>query len=229
MGGGSRRPHDRLRLPYGLTVYESDNGTYILYVTDAFSEPDGSVPPPSALDGHVKQFRFTVEDGTLRHQHVRIVGLNSEAARSDEDVRAAQTEWLRSMLKDARRDDEIRWVVATFHHPMFLSGEGRTNEALRTEWRPIFDEYNVDLVMQGHDHTYARGVPRRRVDWGRPGPLVKHRPETGKAPRDWDNRESGPGCPNSVAVRGGSLTSKPTPKTKATSREGRSGLLLNFP
>ncbi|WP_103028153.1 fibronectin type III domain-containing protein [Salinibacter altiplanensis] len=93
----------------------------------------------------------------LDHQGMRIIGLNSEAARNDDEVLATQTEWLRSTLQDARQDDEIRWVVATFHHPMFSSGEGRTNEALRTEWRPIFDEYNVDLVMQGHDHTYARG------------------------------------------------------------------------
>jgi len=93
----------------------------------------------------------------LDHQGMRIIGLNSEAARNDDDVLARQTEWLRATLEDARQDDEIHWIVATFHHPMFSSGEGRTNERLRKEWRPIFDEYNVDLVMQGHDHTYARG------------------------------------------------------------------------
>lgn len=68
---------DRLRLPYGLTVYKKDNGTYILYVTDAFAEPDGSVPPPSELDERVEQFRFTVENGTLRHQHIRNIGATS--------------------------------------------------------------------------------------------------------------------------------------------------------
>jgi len=93
----------------------------------------------------------------LDHQGMRVVGLNSEAARNDDEVLATQTEWLRSTLEDARQDDTIRWIVVTFHHPMFSSGEGRSNEQLRKEWRPIFDEYNVDLVLQGHDHTYARG------------------------------------------------------------------------
>ena len=93
----------------------------------------------------------------LDHQGMRIIALNTEAARNDESVLAAQTEWLKSTLKEARQDDDIRWIVATFHHPMFSSGEGRTNEQIRTEWRPLFDKYNVDLVMQGHDHTYARG------------------------------------------------------------------------
>ncbi len=89
----------------------------------------------------------------LDHQGMRIIGLNSEAAKNDEEVLAKQTEWLASTLQDA----DARWTVVTFHHPMFSSGEGRNNEALREAWRPLFDEYNVDLVLQGHDHTYARG------------------------------------------------------------------------
>ena len=93
----------------------------------------------------------------LDHQGTRIIGLNSEAATSDEAVRATQTEWLESTLREAEQDPSIRWTVATFHHPIFSSGEGRSNEQLRKAWRPLFDAYNVDLVLQGHDHTYARG------------------------------------------------------------------------
>jgi hypothetical protein len=91
------------------------------------------------------------------HQGMRLIGLNSEPATVDADVRATQTEWLRSVLNEAANDPEIRWTVAAFHHPLFSSGEGRSNEALREAWRPLFDKYNVDLVLQGHDHTYARG------------------------------------------------------------------------
>jgi 3',5'-cyclic AMP phosphodiesterase CpdA len=87
---------------------------------------------------------------------MRVIGLNS-AGLNDENALVNQTAWLESTLEDARQDDGIRWIVATFHHPMFSSGEGRNNEWLREAWKPIFDEYNVDLVMQGHDHTYARG------------------------------------------------------------------------
>ncbi len=91
----------------------------------------------------------------LDHQGMRIVGLNSNVR--DSSRLAQQTEWLESTLRDAEQDEDIHWTVATFHHPMFSSGEGRNNETLRKMWTPLFDEYNVDLVMQGHDHTYARG------------------------------------------------------------------------
>jgi hypothetical protein len=49
---------------------------------------------------------------------------------------------------------------------MFSSGEGRNNERLREKWVPLFDEYNVDLVMQGHDHTYARGRRTQNLKQG---------------------------------------------------------------
>src|SRR5690606_24236621 len=31
---------------------------------------------------------------------------------------------------------------------------------LRNDLKPVFDKYRVDLVLQGHDHTYVRGMER---------------------------------------------------------------------
>jgi 3',5'-cyclic AMP phosphodiesterase CpdA len=65
---------------------------------------------------------------------------------------AEQAEWLRGVL--ARNPH--RWVIATFHHPLFATHPRRDNAALRELWKPVFDEFRVDLVLQGHDHAYAR-------------------------------------------------------------------------
>lgn len=80
-------------------------------------------------------------------QGVRIVGLNSNE-RIEE-----QAAWLDSILTD----NPNRWTVATFHHPIFSSSEGRDSPERRAAWKPILDKHHVDLVLQGHDHTYARG------------------------------------------------------------------------
>ena len=83
---------------------------------------------------------------TLVYQNVRIVGLNSN---EQIDV---QTAWLDNVLAD----NKAPWVVCTFHHPIFSTARNRDNPKLRKAWKPIFDKHRVDLVLQGHDHTYGR-------------------------------------------------------------------------
>lgn len=80
------------------------------------------------------------------YQGARIVSLNS-----NEQIEE-QTAWLETVLAD----DTPTWKIVTFHHPVFSSAKGRDNQALREAWQPLFDTYGVDLVLQGHDHTYAR-------------------------------------------------------------------------
>ena len=63
-----------------------------------------------------------------------------------------QAEWLDRILTG----NEEKWVICTFHHPMFSTGKDRDNSALRAVWKPILDKHRVDLVLQGHDHTYGR-------------------------------------------------------------------------
>jgi hypothetical protein len=86
-------------------------------------------------------------------QGTRVIGLNSDPATGNDEARAVQTAWLDSVLTH----NPNRWTVVTFHHPMFSSSEGRDNPELRASWKSLFDEHHVDLVLQGHDHTYARG------------------------------------------------------------------------
>ena len=38
-----------------------------------------------------------------------------------------------------------------------FSGSDRDNKELRELWKPILDEYKVDLVLSGHDHTMQVG------------------------------------------------------------------------
>ncbi|MCS6776754.1 MAG: metallophosphoesterase family protein [Chloroherpetonaceae bacterium] len=82
----------------------------------------------------------------LDYQGVRIIGLNSN------EKQVEQKAWLETVLQN----NPNRWTIVTFHHPIFSSARGRDNAELRRLWKPLFDAYRVDLVLQGHDHTYAR-------------------------------------------------------------------------
>ena len=64
------------------------------------------------------------------------------------------------------------WTVITFHHPIYSPARDRDNPKLRNLWQPLFDRYKVDLVLQGHDHTYARtGLAFTRT-WRRARPTA---------------------------------------------------------
>lgn len=90
------------------------------------------------------------------HQGLRLIGLNTMVAKLESSMLKRQTEWLKTTL----RTTQARWIVVTMHHPLFSSSEGRENPDLRRAWRPLFEKHGVDLVLQGHDHTYARGQSR---------------------------------------------------------------------
>ncbi len=85
----------------------------------------------------------------------------------------AQTRWLEATLAAARGDASIDWIVVQLHHCACSSGAGRTagtatgsDLGVRREWLPLFDTYEVDLVLSGHDRGYERSFPVRGVDPG---------------------------------------------------------------
>ena len=61
--------------------------------------------------------------------------------------------WLESILNS----NTNKWTIVFFHHPVYSCSYGRDNVKVRTLLKPIFKKYGVDLVLQGHDHSYCRG------------------------------------------------------------------------
>jgi len=78
----------------------------------------------------------------------------------------AQTRWLERTLATGRRDEEIDWIVVQMHQCATSSsatGNG-SDLGIRQQWLPLFDRYQVDLVLTGHDHDYERSFPVRGAD-----------------------------------------------------------------
>ena len=97
--------------------------------------------PMNGVDG-IKETNYYID-----YQGVRFIALNSNI------LIAEQAEWLEDVLSD----NPNKWTIATYHHPIFSASRGRDNETLRNLWKTLFVKYNVDLALQGHDHTYTRG------------------------------------------------------------------------
>lgn len=56
-------------------------------------------------------------------------------------------------------DPDATFRIVTIHQDIYGSGLDHSDTdgmILRTQLTPIFDEYDIDVVLQGHDHTYSR-------------------------------------------------------------------------
>lgn len=54
---------------------------------------------------------------------------------------------------------DAKWRVVTLHQDIYGSGadhSGTDGLIQRTQLTPLFDKYDIDVVLQGHDHSYAR-------------------------------------------------------------------------
>jgi alkaline phosphatase D len=89
-----------------------------------------------------------------------------------------QTIWLEGTLAHARRDRSVDMIVVFMHQvPMSTSSAGNGSDlAIRQAWLPLFDKYEVDLVLHGHEHDYERSYPVRGYDAGEFGTVVAPNP-----------------------------------------------------
>jgi hypothetical protein len=72
----------------------------------------------------------------------------------------AQTAWLGSTLAALRANPNVDFIVAYFHHCAYSTCTTHGCEGgVETFWVPLFDQYSVDLVINGHNHVYERTNP----------------------------------------------------------------------
>ncbi|WP_193746384.1 purple acid phosphatase family protein [Demequina aestuarii] len=105
-----------------------------------------------------------------RHGDVLVIGLDSNAL----DVEAHDA-FIENVL--AEQAESAAWHIVTFHHPAFGLAE-HSNTAEMVEFReaisPVLSEHGIDLVLNGHAHTYARSTlmdAREPVESEDPGAL----------------------------------------------------------
>ena len=72
-----------------------------------------------------------------------------------------QATWLINDLKTAHQNG-AKWIVVTMHLGPHSTGDHSSEDQamlVNASFTPIFSAYHVDLVLQAHDHTYAKTLP----------------------------------------------------------------------
>jgi hypothetical protein len=106
-----------------------------------------------AMPGDEQNFSFD-------YGHAHITVLNDSPEQSG-DLTGSIKEYLRD---DLRTHQDARWKIVNHHRPVYsASTRHGTDTTLLTEWAPIFDEFHVDLALNGHDHCYERTHPMKAM------------------------------------------------------------------
>jgi predicted phosphodiesterase len=112
-----------------------------------------------------------------------IPGFNFVVLDTESNLAAGSTQfqWLESELSASV--SATGYTIVTFHYPLFSTGKHRSaGKGLADHLVPLFEQYGVDAVFNGHDHNYERftvngiryivagggGAPLRNQDTGHP-------------------------------------------------------------
>jgi hypothetical protein len=104
---------------------------------------------------------------SFRYGNVGFVALDGndashEIARNQGYLGAVQDQWLDRTLAGLRRNQLVDFVVVGFHHCAFSTNAVHASDGgVRDRWGPLFDKHAVDLVVNGHNHSYERTAPIR--------------------------------------------------------------------
>lgn len=92
------------------------------------------------------------------YQGLRLISLNVNMLENEKNIDANRPRiaelvtWLEKVLKD----NPNRWTVIVQHQGLYSMAHQRNYVKMREALLPLYDRYSVDMVLQGHDHIYAR-------------------------------------------------------------------------
>lgn len=125
-----------------------------------------SVPTYIAIGNHEKNaswfYQYVVQPdhenwGSFDYGSAHFIILDSNGDYSDD---SEQYQWFKSDLA-SESCQEAKWRFVFFHHPPYTKGgerPGYEGESLvRIDLMPLLEEYEVDIVFNGHTHAYERG------------------------------------------------------------------------
>jgi predicted MPP superfamily phosphohydrolase len=79
-----------------------------------------------------------------------------------DEIGSEQHDFVQNDLAKAAADPNIDWIVVSHHSQKYASTQNYDipdENEWNTIYHPLFEQYNVDLVLQGHQHNYQRTYP----------------------------------------------------------------------
>jgi len=116
------------------------------------------------FSGYMSHFGLSQTYYSFDREGVHVVVIDTD--RNSYASGSAQRNFVQNDLQQASTNPNVKWIIAYLHKPMYTSpntcsssscsNTGSENTNIRNGFGPMFDQYGVDLVLQGHVHDYQR-------------------------------------------------------------------------
>ena len=104
----------------------------------------------------LEMYHITSDFYTQRFENILFISLSTEGSYLPQ---SEQIKFLENSLKYSSDNPDIDWVIVFFHRPIYTDGKNLPQIEFRKMVQPLFDKFDVDLVLQGHNHLYERSTP----------------------------------------------------------------------
>ncbi|WP_157417092.1 purple acid phosphatase family protein [Nocardioides sp. Iso805N] len=152
------RPDELRSIPWAATIGNHDNGG-IAY-DQHFALPDTKRNDANLYDTNTNAPSATAHPGGdywFKYKGVLFIDLNSNAYSSANGSDPAHVQFVTDTITNHKGD--AKHVVLVYHHSIYSPADHANdsdNQQRRTDFTKAFSDLGVDLVLQGHDHSYSR-------------------------------------------------------------------------
>jgi concanavalin A-like lectin/glucanase superfamily protein/calcineurin-like phosphoesterase family protein len=110
------------------------------------------------LAQYMNHFNMQEQYFSFNYQNVHFLVMSTETAHN---ISSAQYNFVHYDLQNAASNQSIDWIIVANHRPAYISphNSGSLSSSFRHIYHPIFQQYDVDLVLQAHHHAYERSYP----------------------------------------------------------------------
>ena len=116
------------------------------------------------FSGYMSHFGLSQTYYSFNYQDIHVLVMDTD--KNSYSSGSAQRSFVQSDLQAASTNPSIKWIIVYLHKPLYTSDNecgssscsntGSENTNLRNGFHPLFDQYGVDLVLEGHVHNYQR-------------------------------------------------------------------------
>jgi hypothetical protein len=135
---------------------------------DRFATPTGVAGPNPGPNQHGYDPPAVDSRGSYSFDVGPVHFISLLAVNENSDLSSAVFDWLEQDIIDAE-EDGTQWIIPYFHATPISHGDNHfTNTALRNQLAPLFEDYDIPLVIFSHDQSYERTYPITNLNGGGP-------------------------------------------------------------